>query len=247
MMARKPTRARSPRNSPARSPMVRPPRLAESARAAKSCTAPMKIVPSTTHAKAGSQPHTTAMAGPTIGAGAGDGTEVMPKQHMLVTRDVGPRHRSVCAPVSASHCPCRARVARSSVRRCGGQSQRPQACRGPRERRSCKRAYRRPFANAGRLRLGACVAESQAVRHRPESVNLGHLRRPRRQLPDCSAIHTCTCRRPRGGPKEAAWRVEVGPDVISRPVAAPFASDSSPCTQDPTRRAPRLRLVGETI
>ena len=33
----------------------------------RSCTAPMKIDPNTTQSSAGSQPHITAMAGPTIG------------------------------------------------------------------------------------------------------------------------------------------------------------------------------------
>ena len=39
----------------------------ETTRAPKSCTAPMKIAPSTTHSIAGSQPQMTAMAGPSIG------------------------------------------------------------------------------------------------------------------------------------------------------------------------------------
>ncbi len=50
------------------SPMERPRLRAETTSAPKSCTAPIKIDPRTTHRSAGSQPQITAMAGPTIGA-----------------------------------------------------------------------------------------------------------------------------------------------------------------------------------
>ncbi len=68
MMRRKRTRARLPRMDSVSVPIDRPLWRVESQRAAKSCTAPAKTVPTTTHRKAGSQPQMTAIAGPTIGA-----------------------------------------------------------------------------------------------------------------------------------------------------------------------------------
>ncbi len=55
-------------NLSARSPMERPFSRAEITKALKSCTAPMKIVPNTTHIMAGTQPQKIAIAGPIIGA-----------------------------------------------------------------------------------------------------------------------------------------------------------------------------------
>ena len=66
-MTRKSVRTRGPRRSPATSPTVRPLFLSETASAPRSCTAPMKIAPRTTQMIAGTQPHITAMAGPTMG------------------------------------------------------------------------------------------------------------------------------------------------------------------------------------
>ena len=52
---------------PAMSPMVCPRFRRLMTKAPKSCTAPMKIDPNSTHIKAGTQPHMMAIAGPTIG------------------------------------------------------------------------------------------------------------------------------------------------------------------------------------
>ena len=60
-------RARLFSTRPAMSPTVCPLLRSETTSAPKSCTAPMKIEPNTTHSSAGSQPHITAIAGPTIG------------------------------------------------------------------------------------------------------------------------------------------------------------------------------------
>jgi hypothetical protein len=48
-------------------PIDRPLARTEMTRAPKSWTQPMRIAPKTTQIIAGSQPHTTAMAGPSIG------------------------------------------------------------------------------------------------------------------------------------------------------------------------------------
>ena len=48
-------------------PIERPRARTETTRAPKSWTQPTKIEPKTTHSMAGSQPQTTAMAGPSIG------------------------------------------------------------------------------------------------------------------------------------------------------------------------------------
>ncbi len=60
-------RARRLISLPAMSPTVCPLFLIETTSAPKSCTAPMKIDPSKTQTRAGTQPHITAIAGPTIG------------------------------------------------------------------------------------------------------------------------------------------------------------------------------------
>ena len=68
IIVRNSARALLPMIIPVKSPMEWPLFFAESTKHPKSCTAPMKIVPKTTHSTAGSQPHITAIAGPTIGA-----------------------------------------------------------------------------------------------------------------------------------------------------------------------------------
>ena len=67
-MVRNNARALLPITFPVKSPIEWPLFFAESTRHPKSCTAPKKIVPKTTHSRAGSHPHITAIAGPTIGA-----------------------------------------------------------------------------------------------------------------------------------------------------------------------------------
>ena len=52
---------------PAMSPTVCPLFLSETTRAPKSWTAPMKMEPNNTQRSAGTQPHMTARAGPTMG------------------------------------------------------------------------------------------------------------------------------------------------------------------------------------
>ena len=59
--------ARRPISRSMAAPIDRPRARIETASAPKSCTAPTKIAPSTTHAIAGSQPQMTAIAGPSIG------------------------------------------------------------------------------------------------------------------------------------------------------------------------------------
>ena len=49
------------------SPTVWPRLRSETTNDPRSCTAPIKIDPNTTQTKAGTQPHITARAGPTIG------------------------------------------------------------------------------------------------------------------------------------------------------------------------------------
>ena len=68
MITRKSTRVRGLTTVPAISPIDRPRLRRLITRAEKSWAAPMKIVPSPTHKRAGTQPQITAMAGPTIGA-----------------------------------------------------------------------------------------------------------------------------------------------------------------------------------
>lgn len=68
IVIRKSVRMRGPTTSPATWPMDRPRWRALITRVEKSCTAPMKSVPSETQTSAGSQPQITAMAGPTMGA-----------------------------------------------------------------------------------------------------------------------------------------------------------------------------------
>ena len=65
--SRKSIRARLLISLPAICPSVRPSFRMDTTSAPKSCTAPMKIDPSTTHSSAGSQPQNTAIAGPTMG------------------------------------------------------------------------------------------------------------------------------------------------------------------------------------
>ena len=64
-------------------PIERPLWRLEIHRALKSCTAPAKTVPSTTHRKAGSQPQITAIAGPTIGAAPATDVKWCPKSTCL--------------------------------------------------------------------------------------------------------------------------------------------------------------------
>ena len=52
--------------------------------APKSCTAPAKIVPSTTQRKAGSQPQMMAIAGPTMGAAPATEVKWWPKRTCLL-------------------------------------------------------------------------------------------------------------------------------------------------------------------
>ncbi len=59
--------ARGPIRPSAMAPIDRPLARTEITRAPKSWTQPIRIAPKTTHSMAGSQPHTTAMAGPSIG------------------------------------------------------------------------------------------------------------------------------------------------------------------------------------
>ena len=67
MIAKKRIRALRFTISAVKSPMVFPLFLMEIIRAPKSCTAPANIVPPTIQITAGTQPHITPMAGPTIG------------------------------------------------------------------------------------------------------------------------------------------------------------------------------------
>ncbi len=60
-------RTRRLSSRPATSPMVWPLLRRLTSRLPKSCTAPMKIEPNTTQTRAGSQPQSTPMAGPTMG------------------------------------------------------------------------------------------------------------------------------------------------------------------------------------
>ena len=64
---RKSNRTRLLSTRPAMSPTVWPLLRRLTTSAPKSCTAPMKMEPSTTHNSAGTQPHMMAIAGPTIG------------------------------------------------------------------------------------------------------------------------------------------------------------------------------------
>ena len=64
---RKSSRALGASTLPATSPTVCPRLRIDITREPKSCTAPIKIDPKMTQRSAGSQPHTTARAGPTIG------------------------------------------------------------------------------------------------------------------------------------------------------------------------------------
>ncbi len=66
-MSRNSTRTRGLSSRPAISPTVWPRFRSDTTSAPKSCTAPTKIEPKSTHSSAGSQPQITAMAGPTIG------------------------------------------------------------------------------------------------------------------------------------------------------------------------------------
>ncbi len=68
MMIRKRVPARLLTTSPASVPMLFARWRTETASAPKSCTPAAKIVPSTTHSRAGPQPQNTATAGPTMGA-----------------------------------------------------------------------------------------------------------------------------------------------------------------------------------
>ena len=56
--------------------------------APKSCTAPTKMPPSTTHSIAGSQPQMTAMAGPSMGDSPVIEAYWWPKEDIAVDRDV---------------------------------------------------------------------------------------------------------------------------------------------------------------
>ena len=62
------TCARGPMTARVTSPMVAALWRTEATSVLMSWTAPMRMLPPTTHANAGAQPHTTAIAGPTIGA-----------------------------------------------------------------------------------------------------------------------------------------------------------------------------------
>ena len=68
MISRKMPLARRPMRSSATLPMLMPRCRIETTSALKSCTAPMKRVPRTTHSMPGSQPQITAIAGPSMGA-----------------------------------------------------------------------------------------------------------------------------------------------------------------------------------
>ena len=59
--------ARGPIRPSAIAPIDRPLARTEMTRAPKSCTQPIRIAPKTTQIIAGSQPQTTAIAGPSIG------------------------------------------------------------------------------------------------------------------------------------------------------------------------------------
>ena len=61
------SRTRGVTTSPARSAIVRPRLRMLTTSDPKSCTAPITIDPTSTHTRAGTHPHTTATAGPTIG------------------------------------------------------------------------------------------------------------------------------------------------------------------------------------
>ena len=68
MISKNRTRARLPMSDSASVPIELALCRVEIQRVPRSCTAPAKIVPSTTQRNAGSQPQITAIAGPTIGA-----------------------------------------------------------------------------------------------------------------------------------------------------------------------------------
>ena len=64
-------------------------------RVPKSCTAPAKIVPSTTHRNAGNHPQMTAIAGPTMGAAPATEVKWWPKRTLrLVGRKSTPSSNS---------------------------------------------------------------------------------------------------------------------------------------------------------
>ncbi len=65
----------------------------------KSCTAPAKIVPTTTHRNAGSHPQMTAIAGPTIGAAPATDVKWCPNSTCRLVGTKSTPSRNSCAGV----------------------------------------------------------------------------------------------------------------------------------------------------
>ena len=98
----KSTRPRSPTIFPASVPIEFALWRVEIHSVPKSCTAPAKMVPSTTHRNAGSHPQMTAIAGPTMGAAPATEVKWWPNSTLrLVGRKSTPSSNS-CAGVRKS-------------------------------------------------------------------------------------------------------------------------------------------------